>query len=288
MSYDDYDKEFTDASLAELKRFLKWMDEKKGAYPTIIGGWAVYAYRQALGSKDIDVVMPTDRDLNYILLEEYFPANGYKVKKDEYLSQVGLWKFRREFCHLGGILLGRFVPEIKNSFHSTTCYEYFHPRYYVKEIESGGRVKEVIVDVFVGSFSKEDEEGHGIRFDWGKVLEHRELREIDGLSLYVPKIELLVFLKIVASLERASKYDKTGDGKIPSKIWKDYHDIAILASLNSMDKKLLNEFLEESNAKQYVNKFLLKYKTDYPEILKGLDMSYESMEACFQLNPRVD
>ena len=220
------------------------MNEKKGMYPIIIGGWAVYAYKQALGSKDIDVVMPTDKDLNYILLEEYFPANGYKVKKDEY----------------------------------------FHPKYYVKEIEDKGRIKEIIVDVFIGSFSKEDEEGYGIKFHWGKVLEYQELKEIEGFSLYVPKLELLVFLKIIASLERVSKYDKTGDGKIPSKIWKDYHDIAILISLNSINKELLNTFLEESNVKQYVNKFLLKYKTDYSEILKKLDISYESIETCFQLN----
>jgi len=81
MSHDDYGRELTDASFAELKEFLKWMNEKKGVYPIVIGGWAVYAYKQALGSKDIDVVMPTERDANYMLLEEYFPARGYTVKK---------------------------------------------------------------------------------------------------------------------------------------------------------------------------------------------------------------
>lgn len=100
----------------------------------------------------------------------------------------------------------------------------------------------------------------------------------------MPRLELLVLLKIVAALERASKYDKTGDARIASKIWKDYHDIAVLVSLNSMDKKLLNEFLEESNAKRHVDKFLSKYRTDYPEMLKGLGMSYEDVEACFWPN----
>ena len=147
MSYDDYDEKFTDASFDELKKFLEWMNVKKGIYHTIIGGWAVYAYKQALGSKDIDVVMPTDKDLNDILLTEYFPARGYNVKKDKY----------------------------------------FNPKYYVKEIEDKGRTKEIIVDVFIGSFSKEDEEGFGIRFHWGKVLEYQELKEIEGLSFYVPK-----------------------------------------------------------------------------------------------------
>ena len=86
MSYDDYDKEFTDVSLSELNKFLNWMNEKKGVYPIIIGGWAVYAFKQALGSKDIDVVMPTDKDLNEILLKEYFQANGYTVGKDKFFN----------------------------------------------------------------------------------------------------------------------------------------------------------------------------------------------------------
>ncbi len=242
MSYDDYDKEFTDVSFDELKKFLKWMNEKKGIYPIIIGGWAVYAYKQALGSRDIDVVMPTDKDLNDILLTEYFPANGYYVKKDKH----------------------------------------FNPKYYVKDIEDGkGRSEEVIVDVFIGKFSKEDEEGFGIKFHWGKVIEYQELKQIGGFSLYVPRRELLILLKVIASLERASKFDKTGDGKIPSKIWKDYHDIAILISLEDLDKHLLKQFLVETNVQQYIEKFLVKYKTDYPKILEDLSMRYEDIEKYF-------
>lgn len=242
MSYGDYDDEFTDVSLDELKKFLEWMNVKKGIYPIIIGGWAVYAYKQSLGSKDIDVVMPTDKDLNDILLREYFPARGYNVKKDKY----------------------------------------FNPKYYVKEIEDKGRTKEIIVDVFIGSFTKEDEEGFGIKFHWKEVLKYRELKKIEGLSLYVPKRELLIFLKIIASLERASKYDKTGDVNIPSKIWKDYHDIAILVSLKELDIKLLKKFLDESNVQQYVGKFLIKYKTEYSKILDDLGMKYEDIEECFK------
>ncbi len=241
MSYDDYDEEFTDVSLDELKKFLEWMNVKKGTYPIIIGGWAVYAYKQSLGSKDIDVVMPTDKDVSDILLKEYFPVRGYKVKKDKF----------------------------------------FNPKYYVKEIEDNGRTKEIIVDVFIGSFSKKDEEGFGIKFHWKEVLEYRELKEIEGLSLYVPKRELLIFLKIIASLERTSKYDKTGDVNIHSKIWKDYHDIAILVSLKELDTKLLKKFLDESNVQQYVGKFLIKYKTEYPKILDDLSMKYQDIEKCF-------
>ncbi len=241
MSYDDYDKKFTDVSFDELKKFLRWMNEKKGIYPIIIGGWAVYAYKQALGSKDIDVVMPTDKDLNDVLLTEYFPANGYDVKKDQF----------------------------------------FNPKYYVKEVEDKGRTKEIIVDVFIGNFSKEDEEGLGIKFHWEEVMKHQELKELGSLSLYVPKLELLVFLKVVASLERTSKYDKTGDPNIPSKIWKDYYDIAILISLNKLDKELLSKFLQESNVQQYVERFLLGYKTDYSKILDDLGMTYQNLEGCF-------
>ena len=76
---------------------------------------------------------------------------------------------------------------------------------------------------------------------------------------------------------------ETGDGRIPSKIWKDYHDIAILISSGGIDKRLLDGFLRESNAKQYVGRFLLKYKTDYSQILEMLGVSYEDVEACFQV-----
>jgi len=38
MSHDDYGRELTDASFAELKEFLKRMDVKRGACPIIIGG----------------------------------------------------------------------------------------------------------------------------------------------------------------------------------------------------------------------------------------------------------
>ncbi len=114
------------------------------------------------------------------------------------------------------------------------------------------------------------------------MLEYQELKEIEGLSLYVPKRELLIFLKVIASLERASKYDKTGDENIPSKIWKDYHDIAILVSLKELDAKLLKKFLDESNVQQYVEKFLIKYKTDYSKILVDLGMKYQEIEECFK------
>jgi len=242
MSYEDYDKKFTDSSFDELKKFLKWMNEKKGVYPIIIGGWAVYAYKKALGSKDIDVVMPTNKDHNNILLQEYFPSRGFTVKKDMY----------------------------------------FNPKYYVKEIKDGDITKEIIVDSFIGEFSKEDEEGLGIKFHWKTVLENQELKEIDGLSLYVPKRELLILLKVIAALERTSKYDKLADEQILSKIRKDYHDVVVLISIQNLDKELLKKFLEDANVNKYIDRFLVKYKTDYQDILKDLKISYDDIENCFK------
>lgn len=242
MSYNDYDKKFTDYSFEELKNFLKWMNDKKGVYPIIIGGWAVYAYKPALGSKDIDVVMPTDKDLNDILLQEYFPANGFEVKKDRY----------------------------------------FNPKYYVKEIYDEGRTKEIIIDVFIGKSSKEDEEELGIKFHWETVLKNSELKEINGLSSYVPKRELLILLKVIAALERTSKYDKKADEKILSKIWKDYHDIVVLISIENIDTALLKKFLEDAKVNQYIDRFLAKYKTDYQDILKDFKISYSYIENCFK------
>ena len=63
-----YDDEITKESFQELRRFLSWMN-MRGSYPTIIGGWAVFAYEGGIGSRDIDVVMP-DVDTINLLLED--------------------------------------------------------------------------------------------------------------------------------------------------------------------------------------------------------------------------
>jgi len=53
-----YYNEVTDASFKELINLTKWINEKYGYYPVVIGRWAVYPYAKSLGSRDIDIVFP--------------------------------------------------------------------------------------------------------------------------------------------------------------------------------------------------------------------------------------
>ena len=54
---------------------------KRGTYPTIIGGWAVFAYEGGIGSRDIDAVMPDIGSINYLLEDDYFLTNQYYAVK---------------------------------------------------------------------------------------------------------------------------------------------------------------------------------------------------------------
>lgn len=44
----DYYTELTNETLKELKNFANWMNKNFGHYPLIIGGWAVWTYKQKL------------------------------------------------------------------------------------------------------------------------------------------------------------------------------------------------------------------------------------------------
>ena len=74
LSLNDYDKGITDASFQLLKTFLDLMNEK-GIQIIIIGGWATEAYKEGIGSKDIDVVMLNDSDIKKLLAEKFFDSN---------------------------------------------------------------------------------------------------------------------------------------------------------------------------------------------------------------------
>ena len=64
MNSNFYDKEITTASFSELKNLLRFLTKLGSPHPTIIGGWAVYAYEKSMGSRDIDIVMVSEVDAN--------------------------------------------------------------------------------------------------------------------------------------------------------------------------------------------------------------------------------
>ena len=72
-----YRKEVTEKSYKELINLTKWLNNIYGYYPVIIGGWAVFHYAKSLGSRDIDIIFPTAKDRENILMT-YYKENGYK------------------------------------------------------------------------------------------------------------------------------------------------------------------------------------------------------------------
>lgn len=74
-----YGKKWTDLTLKELKNFTKWMNDILGYHPIIIGGWAVYFYCPKMGSRDIDVVLPS-REMRDRIINSYLKNNGYELR----------------------------------------------------------------------------------------------------------------------------------------------------------------------------------------------------------------
>ncbi len=77
MALDDaYAPDVTGASYDQLKALLAWCNQKLGYHPTIVGGWPAWKYHRGLGSKDIDVVFPSRRDID-ACMPSFYAAESY-------------------------------------------------------------------------------------------------------------------------------------------------------------------------------------------------------------------
>lgn len=247
MSEEFYNEEILTASFKELETFLTFLKGLGKPHPIIIGGWAVYSYKHGLGSRDIDVIMISDADIEQNLLKNYFPVHNIEPRKS----------------------FGALIPS-----------------YYSKIIKTTNDELDIHFDIFSGDHKREDEEDLGIRFDWNWILQNNIKKEIKGLEIYVPKIELLIITKIIASLGRSKTFDQTGSARLPAKIWKDYRDIAVLTKMANLDSKFYEEYLVKSNVLPLFEKFLAKYKLDeYSDILNDYDITYDEIES--KLKPKT-
>lgn len=240
---DDYSEKVTSESKKELIKFAKWLKEKHGDWPTVIGGWAVWAYYdKGFGSRDIDLVLPTDEWIENIMKKEYFVQNAVKP-----------YKFTND-------LLGT--------------------KHYGKEIKTNEREKQEIIffDLLSGSSLREDNENLGVYVDWNWIFEFKQTIPIGEAHIHVPEPELLIPLKIIAALARIRTLRQAQDPTYwVSKIWKDYYDVANLASNISINEiKLtthitntkLTRILREEFLAGYIsrNDVLEETKTTLPKI----------------------
>ena len=236
MSYTDYRKEVTDESLKLLKHFLELVKAKK-VDVVLIGGWAVEAFKKGPGSKDIDLVLKNNVEIEKLGSDDFFSANS--------------------------------LDEVQQGW----------PLKYTKNINVEGENKEIICEIFNAELERQDYEKLGIKFHWGLTHQFCEPRKIDDLEVIVPKRDLLIISKIIAAVDRSANYDRTGKVTMPSKIWKDYRDIAVLCYKENLDKDFLKKYIKQSGLLPHMKKFLFKYRQgEYKEILDKLGTTPEAME----------
>lgn len=159
------------------------------------------------------------------------------------------------------------------------------PLHYEKEIFVKGKTKKIICEIFNAEEPRQDYEKLGIQLHWSIIQQFQEIREINGLQIRVPKRELLLITKIIAAVDRSARYDRTESAMLPAKIWKDYHDVAVLIVNQKLDKEFLKKYLETTNVLKYLDNFLARYKqTEYERILKeDLGSNYQEIVSALKV-----
>ena len=74
-----YSSELTSNSKLELQKFSKWFNKNQGGnWPSVIGGWAVWSYYgKGFGSRDVDLVLPTDNFIEDMMKIHVFPRKRF-------------------------------------------------------------------------------------------------------------------------------------------------------------------------------------------------------------------
>jgi len=160
----------------------------------------------------------------------------------------------------------------------------FFPDHWEKIVQTNDGPRDIIVDVFYGNKNWKDEVNLGLTFSWGWTLQFQEKRTIDDLPIIIPKRELLIITKMMAGVARMKMNDISPHYRLPPKILKDYGDVARLTIGKGIDTEFYKEYLEKSNAVQYVDSFLTKYKQDeYSGILNDLNSTYDEIESILKI-----
>lgn len=204
---DDYNSEITSQSLVELQNLTKWQKEKHGEWTTVIGGWAVWTYYEdSFGSRDIDLVLPSDVVKRTEITDSYFSNNGIEKKYED---------------------------PFQTKYH------------YGKDISTSNGPDEIIFDLFYPETPRPDPDNLGVKVDWNWMSTYSKEQPIDdGVFIQVPDPELLLPVKMVAALSRIEELKRTDNPtRKLSKIWKDYYDVGILAHYVDFNQEQLSEHM---------------------------------------------
>ncbi len=217
---EGYTPELTSKSRTELQKFSKWFHANQGGnWPTVIGGWAVWSYHpDGLGSRDADLIFPTDNWIENMMKKTYFPGNGFQEYK------------------IGDPIFGE--------------------SHYGKPIGAGDIVFFDLISAEIPRVDSVNM-GVIVDWNWVYESEQTEPIG-NNASINVPELEFLISLKIIGCISRRRKLQLTFDKSyFLSKIWKDCHDVANLTNhLNPSSEKLYKNFTRTNIDKKLIHEFL--------------------------------
>ncbi len=140
------------------------------------------------------------------------------------------------------------------------------PKHFVKELKLGARKTALRFDYYSYEDRNQLVENRDIEIPWGLIEGNSTYKTLNGLSIRVPCIELLLMLKVKALRDRQAALDMRGiridpgqRARIKSKIAKDERDIADLIATGLADSSKLEDLLKQTG-----------FEKNFNESLKGL------------------
>ena len=91
--------------------------KSKNIQTVVIGGWATEAYKEGIGSKDIDVVMQNEGDVQKLLSENFFDQDSV-----EQVEQIYPLTYKKTINVKGNEQT--IICDIFNAEHPRTDFEY--------------------------------------------------------------------------------------------------------------------------------------------------------------------
>ena len=244
LSLNDYTEEITDASFVLLKKFLDLMSDKD-IQTVIIGGWATEAFKKGIGSKDIDVVMQNEEDVQKLLLENFFDQESV-----EQVEQVYPLRYKKTIYVKGN--QRTIICDIFNAEHPRTDFE-----------ELGIRIHWNLTYQF---------------------KELKTIRNIPAWVPKRELLIILKIIAAVDRSMRLDMKQFDDDENLESKILKDYRDIAVLTVGQKLDKDFLKQYITESHLLSHMENFLSRYKQrENKEVLEELGTNPKEMELALQV-----
>ncbi len=213
-----------------LKKFLSFAEKQLDYGPIIVGGWAVYAITKTEQSVDVDALLKSGNDVNK--LKEFFKENGFEKHEDS----KGNVSFELTLEKPGDI--------------------------------QGVKIENLIFDLMTVDEKNALHENPNIEIPWKLAYEYSTKTSLEGITLKIPSIELLLIFKVKALKDRIHDKYKFRKFMKNRKIWlsrkdfkieKDKRDIKNLIQTNKVNPDKLNEILKKTG-----------FKKDFEEAIQGL------------------